>query len=155
MYLYETGKKLKERSEQQQNQLNSQKQQYGIMAQSLKENSAYFIFGCFSNLRFSFVSFSNPTFSDIQILQLKDEIENISAKNAICRLKTHDVERQIANEKEIGKNIDEITPAKFTVSNAIEKKAADALITVKAELQKFYETFNHTEEYEGKFDNSI
>lgn len=75
----------------------------------------------------------------------------MSARNAICKLKTHDVERQIAVEKEIGKNIDEITPTKFTVSNAIEKKAADALITVKAELQKFYDTFNRNEEYEGKF----
>lgn len=81
---------------------------------------------------------------------MKEEIESIGAKNAICKLKTHDVERQIAVEKEIGKSIDEITPAKFTVSNAIDKKAADALITVKAELQKFYETFNRTEEYEGK-----
>lgn len=60
------------------------------------------------------------------------------------------MERQIAVEKEIGKNIDEITPAKFTLSNAVEKKAADALVTVKAELQKFYETFNRSEEYESK-----
>lgn len=73
------------------------------------------------------------------------------AINAICKLKIHDAERQIAAEKEIGKNIDEITPAKFTVNSAIEKKAADALVTVKAELQKFYETFNRSEEYEGEF----
>lgn len=81
---------------------------------------------------------------------MREEIDSIGAKNAICKLKIHDVERQIASEKEIGKSIDEITPAKFTVSNAIDKKAVDALITVKAELQKFYETFNRTEEYEGE-----
>lgn len=80
---------------------------------------------------------------------MKEEIDSIGAKNAICKLKTHDVERQIAIEKEVGRSIDEITPAKFTVSNAIEKKAVDALAAVKAELQKFYETFNRTEEYEG------
>lgn len=80
---------------------------------------------------------------------MKEEIDNIGAKNAICKLKTHDVERQIASEKEVGRSIDEITPAKFTVSNAIEKKADDALSTVKAELQKFYDTFNCIEEYEG------
>lgn len=73
----------------------------------------------------------------------------MSAKNAICKLKKHDAERQTVVETEIGKNIDEITPAKFTVSSTIDKKAADALVAVKAELQKFYETFNRTEEYEG------
>lgn len=81
---------------------------------------------------------------------MKEEIECISAKNAICKLKTDDVERQIAAEQETGKNIDEITPVKFTVSSAIEKRAADALVTVEAELQKFYESFNRTEEYEGE-----
>lgn len=96
------------------------------------------------------MKFQNHSFSDIQVLQLKEEIDSIGAKNAICKLKTNDVKRQIASEKEIGRGIDEITPAKFTVSNAIEKKAADALTTVKAELLKFYETFNRTEEYEGK-----
>lgn len=39
MYLYETEKKLQEKSEQLQIQLNGQKQQYDKMAQSLKENS--------------------------------------------------------------------------------------------------------------------
>lgn len=81
---------------------------------------------------------------------MKEEIECTSAKNAICKLKTNDVVRQISAETEIGKNIDEITPAKFTVSNAIEKKADVALVTIKSELQKFYETFNRTEDYEGK-----
>lgn len=80
---------------------------------------------------------------------MKEEIASLTAKNAICKLKTSDTERQLAAEKEISKNIDEITPVRFTVSNTIDKKASDALVTVKAELQNFYATFNHTENYEG------
>lgn len=41
MYLYETEKKLKEKSKQVQNRLNTQKQQYEKMTRSLKENSLY------------------------------------------------------------------------------------------------------------------
>lgn len=88
---------------------------------------------------------------DIEKLQLEEEIANIAAKNAICRLKTSDIERQIVAEKEISKGIDEITPAKFIVNSSMDKKAADAMVTVKAELQKFYATFSLTDNYEGIF----
>lgn len=66
-------------------------------------------------------------------------------------MKTSDIERQIVAEKEISKGIDEITPVKFTVNSSMDKKAADAMVTVKAELQKFYATFSLTENYEGIF----
>lgn len=88
---------------------------------------------------------------DIEILQLKEEVASIAAKNSICSLKIDEIERQLIAEKEISKHIDEITPVKFTFSNAIDKKATDALAAVKAELQKFYDTFSPTENYEGNF----
>lgn len=91
-------------------------------------------------------------FTDIQKLQLMQEIANITAKNAICKLKTSEIERQITVEKECGRNIDEITPVKFTISNGIDQKALSALIAAKSELQKFYLTFNHSDNYEGIFD---
>lgn len=40
-YLYETEKKLKDQLEQLKVRLNNKKQQYGKMAQSLKQNSSY------------------------------------------------------------------------------------------------------------------
>lgn len=90
--------------------------------------------------------------TDIRKLQLTEEIADITAKNAICKLKTIEIEQQIMTEKEIGKQIDEITPVKFTVNNLLNKDALGALNAAKVELQKFYATFNHTENYEG---NSI
>lgn len=41
MYLYETEKRLQEKSEQLRIQLSSQNQQYEKMSKSLKENSLY------------------------------------------------------------------------------------------------------------------
>lgn len=82
-------------------------------------------------------------------MQLKAEIADITAKNAICKLKTTEIERQIVSEKETGKNIDEITPVKFVGYGNIDKNSMAALATARAELQKFYAAFNHTENYEG------
>lgn len=84
-------------------------------------------------------------------MQLIEEIADIRAKNAICRLKTHDIDRQIDAEKEIGKNIDKTTPVKFTIINGMEKNALAALIAAKNELQKFCSSLNQTENYEGIF----
>lgn len=95
--------------------------------------------------------FSLLNLLDIQRMQLKEEIADITAKNAICKLKSNEIGRQISMEKEIDKNIDEITPVKFTLSNAIDKHSNAALTLAKAELKKFYATFNHTENYEGNF----
>lgn len=89
--------------------------------------------------------------SDIQKLQLKEEIADITAKNAISKLKISETERQISAEKEIGRAIDEITPVKFTVTNGIDKRAADALLAANAELQSFYSNFNQTDNYDGIF----
>lgn len=80
---------------------------------------------------------------------MKEEVDSINAKNAICQLKTDEIDRQLASEKQISKHIDEITPVKYTFSNAIEKRASDALINVKTEIQTFYATFNPTESYDG------
>lgn len=91
------------------------------------------------------------TFLDIQILQLKEDISGMVAKDAICKLKSKDIERQIEIEKEVGKKIDEITPAKYTGGSGVEKEALDAVEMVKMELEKFYSTFNTTDNYEGKF----
>ncbi|XP_031625479.1 augmin complex subunit dgt5 [Contarinia nasturtii] len=121
LYLYQTKKKLEERLENLKSRVAAKKQQYQKLAISSKENN-------------------------IQTFQLKEEIVDTTAKNAICKLKTREIERQIEAEKEIGKNIDEITPVKFTNSN--DKNAMAALTAAKLELQKFYATFNHTENYE-------
>lgn len=88
-------------------------------------------------------------------MQLKQEIVDITAKNSICKLKTTEVERQIALEKEIGKSIDQITPVKFTNCSGIDKSSMAALAAAKTELQKFYSAFNHTENYEGNFELNI
>lgn len=85
-------------------------------------------------------------------MQLKEDIEDILAKNAVCKLKTNEIERQIVLEKEVGRNIDEITPVKFTGSFGFDKRSMAALATAKTELQKFYATFNHTENYDGNFE---
>lgn len=86
-------------------------------------------------------------------MQLKEEIADMTAKNAICKLKTREIESQIEKEKAIGKNIDEITPVKFT--NATDKNASNALTAAKLELQRFYTTFNQSENYEGKFRRNL
>lgn len=88
-------------------------------------------------------------------MQLKQEIADITAKNSICKLKTTEVERQIAFEKEIGRSIDTITPVKFTSCSGIDKNSMAALNAAKNELQKFYGAFNHTENYEGNFELNI
>ena len=98
-------------------------------------------------MEFSFVKFH----SDIKRLQLKEEIENVAAKNAICQLKINETEKQINVEKEISRNIDDITPVKFTLSNCNDKNAVVALSTAQAELQKFYSSFDQTDSYDGNF----
>ncbi|XP_055303425.1 augmin complex subunit dgt5 isoform X2 [Sitodiplosis mosellana] len=123
LYLYQTKKKLEERLEQLKTKVATQKEQYNKLAVSSKENN-------------------------IQKMQLKEEIADITAKNAIFKLKTIDIERQIQLENEIGRKIDLITPVKFSGYTGMDKSSMDALATAKAELQKFYATFNHTKSYE-------
>lgn len=84
-------------------------------------------------------------------MQLKEEIANITAKNAISKLKISETERQIAAEKEIGRCIDEITPVKFIVNNGIDESATEALSAANAELQSFYSSCNQTDNYDGNF----
>lgn len=88
-------------------------------------------------------------------MQLKEEIADIAAKNAICKLKANVIEQQIIAEKEIGEKIDQITPVKLTVGNAIEKNGQMALVAAKNELQQFYAAFSQNENYEGLFLNQL
>lgn len=88
-------------------------------------------------------------------MQLKEEIADMTAKNAICKLKANESEQQIEAEKEIGKKIDDITPAKFTTYIGIDKSSMAALVAARTELQKFFAAFNHTESYEGNFNSLI
>lgn len=84
-------------------------------------------------------------------MQLKEEIANIGAKNAICKIKSNTVEQQTVVEKEIGEKIDEVTPVKFTLGNSIEKNGQHALVAAKNELHKFYSSFSQNENYDGLF----
>lgn len=88
-------------------------------------------------------------------MQLKEEIADMTAKNAICKLKARESEQQIEAEKEIGRKIDDITPVKFTTHIGIDKSSMAALAASQTELQKFYAAFNHTESYEGNFKSLI
>ncbi|XP_055307245.1 uncharacterized protein LOC129571473 isoform X2 [Sitodiplosis mosellana] len=136
LYLYQTKKKLEERLSKLKLNVANQKKQFNKLAISSKENN-------------------------IKKMQLKEEIADITAKNAICKLKTDDIERQIVLEKEIGKSIDDITPVKFSSYNGMEKSSMVALSAARSELeQKFYAVSNHTDNYDdskfamddGKFD---
>lgn len=80
---------------------------------------------------------------------MKEEVDSICARTAICQLKSNEIDGQLATEKQISQHIDEITPVKYTFSNSIEKRASDALFNVKEELQTFYATLNSTESYDG------
>ena len=84
-------------------------------------------------------------------MQLKEEIADLTAKNAICKLKAEESKEQIEAEKEIARKIDDITPVKFTTGIGIDQSSMAALATAKTELQKFYAAFKHTESYEGNF----
>lgn len=88
-------------------------------------------------------------FSDIERLQLKEKIANVTAKNAICKLKINETKREIAAEKEIGQNIDAITPVKFTLGHGIDESATAAIDAAIDELNKFDTGFSFAQNYEG------
>lgn len=81
---------------------------------------------------------------------MKEQIADFTAKKSIYNLKSNEITEKIAEEKEIGKRLDEITPISLDSNNRNESEALAALSTSAIELQSYYTNYSQGDSYESK-----
>lgn len=88
-------------------------------------------------------------------MHLKEQVNGFMTKNSILQLKIIEIQDQIAEEKEISKNLDDITPVAFDLDKHNESDATAALASAASQLQKYYNNYKQSDGPEGKRMNNF